>query len=189
MSVLKVNNIQNIATDGIIVDGVVQPAALPSGSVLQVVSTTLTANFSAAIGPGGNAAITGLSATITPSSTSSKILCFSQVTMSNSRGELQSVGIFFRRGGTAIGVGDASGSRSRGSSAFKINTGDGDSVNSIGFNFLDSPSSTSALTYDIALLANEDGTYTYNVNRTRNNTNDARGVQGASTITLMEIAG
>ena len=158
-------------------------------AILQVVSTTLTTNFSVSIGSGGTAPVTGLSATITPTSTSSKIFCLAQVTMSNSRGDLQSVGMFFRRGGTAIGIGDASGSRTRGSSAFKITTGDGDSVNSIGFNFLDSPSSTSALTYDVALLSNDDIANTYFVNRSRLNTNDARGVQAASTITLMEVAG
>jgi len=55
------------------------------GKVLQVVSTTLTNNFTVTTGT-SQVEITGLTATITPSSTSNKILLMYKLVFSNSNG-------------------------------------------------------------------------------------------------------
>ncbi len=78
---------------------------LPTGSILQVLSTTKTDTFTTTTS-GTFVDITGLSVTITPRSTSSKILIIADTQMSGNE-------LFFIqlvRGSTAIKVGDSDGS-------------------------------------------------------------------------------
>ena len=109
--------------------------ALPSGSVLQVVqgSTTTTVEHSTTY------ADTGLTASITPSSTSNKILVMVNQALLLVGQNGGSVKLF--RDSTAIYTPPQA-------YAFHISTG-GDAYlrNYHSFNYLDSPSSTSALTY------------------------------------------
>jgi hypothetical protein len=91
------------------------------------------------------------------------------------------------RGVTAIGVGDASSSRPQAS--FRIFTqADSNHGRSASFSFLDSPASTSSLTYAIQ-GATQDGQVAY-INRTANDSDGTNAYQSrcATTITLMEIA-
>jgi hypothetical protein len=61
-------------------------------------------------------------------------------------------------------------------------------MNSSAFEFLDSPSSTSALTYKIQLASNVSG-QTSSVNRWHNDLDSNTRIRGVSTITVMEVAG
>lgn len=168
-------------------------AALGPSRVLQVVSTTKTDTFAATIASGGNAAITGLTATITPSSTSSKVLILAQV--SGQRDQTGGSGVLDlslapTRGGTIIAgaTGDAAGSRGR---LHAQNRGGATgTANSVPVVYLDSPSSTSALTYGINVFcAISGGSATININRSDADTDVAYVFRSASTITVMEVAG
>ena len=161
-------------------------ANMPAGSSLQVVSTTKTDTFSTTAGGASPTDITGLSVSITPSSTSNKVLVMFSVSIGASA--LSTTGIRLMRGSTAISIGDAAGDRPR-----MTANGAGMSANNwnamtVATSFLDSPSSTSAVTYKLQMVGN--GVATNYVNRTgrdANTTNDD--YRSSSHITVMEIAG
>ena len=127
--------------------------------------------------------VTGLSVSITPSSTSSKILVYSNVLCVGTQG---AAGAWTRivRDSTAIGVGDAAGSRIR-AAAFGY-APDGGDTRQHATMFLDSPSTTSAITYKTQFSAN--ATHTAYINRTQNENDSTAYARGISTITVMEIA-
>jgi len=188
LSELRVNNVSGVGGDAVIASGVLDRGSLPAGSVLQVVSTTKTDTFSASTGSGASVAISGLTATITPTSTSSKIMIWVNVFGDQNA---SSVAILPTRGGSAItgAVGDAAGSRGR---IFSGN-GDSNSFNQLGMDaailFLDSPASTSAVTYGVNFFNTSGATQTLYVNRTLGDGDSVFVPRGASTIALMEVAG
>lgn len=159
-------------------------ASLPAlGKVLQVVSVTKTDAF---VGSTLTAwtDITGMSVSITPSSSTSKILV--QVFMNGgSYDGIEKASWRLMRNSTAIDVGDAASNRPRA-------TGDQGAPNQYwtaytGAAYLDSPATTSALTYKCQYLASDSAQFW--VNRTaadRDGTYlDSR---TASTILVMEIS-
>jgi hypothetical protein len=153
-----------------------------AGSVLQVVSTTKTDTFSTS--STSYTDVTGLSVSITPSSTSSKIMVFATV----NSGRLGGLPTFqLVRVSTAIGVGDAAGSRTRASMS---NYPGGDSIGvqltTVAVEFLDSPSTTSATTYKIQARTESSTLY---VNRSGTDTDSATYPRVVSSITVMEVAG
>lgn len=162
-------------------------AAVAGGKILQVVSTTKTDTFTAATDNDGTpnaqwASVTGLTADITPTATSSKILVLVQL----SAGYLMSYRI--TRGGTPIGVGDSAGSRQQATGG-----GGQDStyyLDSVAGMHLDSPASTSTLTYgvDVANLSTVANTVTLYVNRVQNDFDDASKARAVSSITLFEVS-
>lgn len=154
-----------------------------AGNVLQVVSTEKTDQFTTTSTSFTD--VTGMSATITPSSTSSKILViFSVGLVGNSTGG-QFVYLQLVRDTTAISIGDTAGSRIRVSAG---NGGDQSYDNSsLTITNLDSPSTTSAVTYKIQMRTQSSGTAKFN-SRGDDSDTTAQGRTSAS-ITLMEIAG
>ena len=163
------------------------PAARLSGTgkVGQVVSTTLTTTFS--ISASDFTDITGLSLSITPVATSSKVWISTYLSWAENDGNFKGWARFVRDS-TAIGIGTGSmGSRIPSSfplgASFNLGTGDQMSVSS-GL-FLDSPSTTSATTYKIQGYGT--GGYSLFINRTGDDDDDANTGRFASTITAMEI--
>jgi hypothetical protein len=159
--------------------------------ILQVVSTTKTDTFTASIASGGEASITGLSATITPTSTSSEILVmFSAVgTRASATPDSAILNLRLKRGATEIGSGTAAGNRST-LIAGGLTGGSGNVVtSSVSGQFLDSPSTTSATTYQL-FAVNTDGssTYTTAVNRTTLDSDVVDCPRFSSTITVMEVS-
>jgi hypothetical protein len=148
--------------------------------VLQVVSTTLTTTFSASVAQSGEVEVTGLSATITPSSTSSKILVFANV----NKGTYGNFAL--KRDTTLIAVGDAAGSRVQSSGGI-VGTSGVWGTNQ-GIHTLDSPATTSAVTYKVFLRQQLLGTATLYCNRSDDDTNAANVARYASAITVMEIS-
>ena len=152
------------------------------GKVLQVVSTTKTDTFSATNGTTWSD-VTGLSAAITPSATSSKILVQWNVWLGTSTAE-NNCYIRVLRDSTAISIGDTAGSRNR-------TSGGGMTYYTYQWilasgNYLDSPSTTSATTFKIQIASQ--GSITKYVNRSGSNSNVNYTVgRTASTITVMEI--
>lgn len=149
-----------------------------TGAVLQVVSTTKADIFTTTSTT--TVSITGLSATITPSSTTSKILVFYNI----SAGNATSAANYFalHRGATQLASGTG------GSSANTTFINDLQAAVStfgtfiINGSYLDSPSTTSATTYEVKVAT---ATGTLCINRRGNDA--AWGM--SSTITVMEIAG
>ena len=142
-------------------------AGLPSGSVLQVVQAENSTQVSTAT---STYVSTGLTATITPSATSSKILVCAQVNGVYKDGNNQAgVGIRLKRGSSEIKV---LAIRAAGDSTTI------ESIGTVGADIFDSPNTTSATTYSIDMKA------TGNVARAYV---QVYGV--TSSITLMEIAG
>ena len=154
-----------------------------TGGVLQVVQTVKTDTFTTT--SSSFVDITGMSVTITPSSTSSKILVTGMLNGSQDVGANRTY-VKLLRGSTAICIGDAAGSRIRGLGGFSSN--DSTLASSpLSFSFLDSPATTSATTYKLQ-IASTAGSGTCFVNRTDTDLDDGQ-IRMASTITVMEIAG
>lgn len=149
--------------------------------ILQVVQTVKTDTFSTASTTYVD--ITGLSVSITPSSTSSKVLVFMD-TKTNSAAGSATYAMQLVRGSTGIYIGDAAGSRFRATYGTAANVGDLIMQNcSV---FLDSPATTSATTYKVQLRTNTASTIY--LNRTGNDPDSGNGIRTASSITVMEIS-
>jgi hypothetical protein len=166
--------------------GTLPKARLPAGTVLQVVSNTKTDTFTTSSTT--DVAITGLFATITPTSASSKILVL--VNIGSSGATTSDYGVFFSlyRSASVItgAVGDAASSRKVCSFASR-NSSDG-RYQSSSIMHQDSPASTSSLTY-ACYVSMESGGGTACINRSANDTNAANFPRTISSITVMEIAG
>jgi len=157
------------------------------GKVLQVIQTHVTATSSQNLSANTSTNLTNLNATITPSSTGSKILI-----SVNWAGEMNGTNyntLFgIHRGSTAVGNAPSAGSRNFGIAPIiqGYYTGDSDSTpESAVYQYLDSPSSTSAITYH-ATIRRADNGEVYS-NRTVGDANTADNERLTSSITLMEI--
>ena len=155
------------------------PTAATAGAVLQVVSTTKTTVFT--MSSATFATVTGLTATITPSSTASKILVMATIQgVGTDQANAGDTGYQIVRDTTAIAVNtDASGQKFTGQLS-RRNTGSTAASVFSATNFLDSPATTSAITYAIQVRNNSAGTVY--VNR------DADGTGSVSSITLFEVS-
>jgi hypothetical protein len=151
----------------------------PAGSILQVVSTTKTDAYSNAAQNAWND-VTGLSVSITPSSSSNKILVTGQLSYAASSN------LYFRivRGSTAIAVGDTAGSRISCTGASGYNFADGNVGENATFEYLDSPSTTSSTTYKIQVYGFNITQY---VNRVVTDTDSTISPRNVSTITVTEV--
>jgi hypothetical protein len=178
MSQLRVNTVTDVSGTG---------STYAPGHVVQVVSVTKTDTFSASLAGGASALITGLTATITPSSVNSKILVTAYVT-----GTMQGRNSFFAgldAGGSLISIGDADGSRTRvGGAQYVFVSTDTDHGGNISLTNLHSPTTTSPVTYGVRLINSSPSTVTAFANRAIGDSNTASFFRSASTITLMEIA-
>ena len=159
----------------------------PYGAVLQVVQSVKTDAFASAVGAKW-VDISGLSATITPKFSNSKILIMVDLKMAGTQ-DSSVVRSKLLRGSTDIYVGDASGTRPQALSQFYISSGGAPYYMAQGGGtYLDSPQTTSAITYKIQIGGDTDTRVVY-VNRTNGDRDYGYGdSRGASSITLMEIA-
>jgi len=159
-------------------------ASLGAGSILQVVSAAKTDTFTTSSAT--YTTVTGLSVSITPRATSSKILIIADIAYSLS--STDGYGHFkVTRGGTDIFIGDSAGSRVR--NVFGGATGATMSGVLIASNvtFLDTPNTTSSTTYQVEVRQAAAGSVF--VNRSGSDTDSAFIGRGASSITVLEVAG
>ncbi len=172
-----------IADDAITADKL---ASGVGGKVLQVVSTTKVDTYSASVATEAfTSAVTGLTVAITPSASSSKILVF--VNMIVGAHGTHGIRMKLFRDTTQIDLGTAASNRPGLSKGIIQNSG-GEGYNSpMDTNFLDSPSSTSELTYSVQIGHTSSGTKTLYVNRSYDDSDDASYGRTSSTITVMEI--
>ena len=166
--------------------GTITSGTFPTGMVLQTLSTAKTDTTSRSGAHSDWADISGMSVAITPSATSSKILVLCSLQFGHSNNDT-ALAVKLVRGSTDIFIGDASGSRTRATGQPARIRSEYD-MHSMVINFLDSPSSTSATTYKLQWHSPYDGNTMY-LNRSGNDGDSSDRVRGASSITVMEIAG
>ena len=156
---------------------------LPSGSaggIIQLKSVTHTEFESQALTGSGNFFdIPGMSVTITPTRADSKIFVMTTVAVACNTAEKNNF-IQLRRDSTDIAKGTEGGSVN---ASFYHKTRDNFSPANINIQHLDSPTTTSAVTYKVR-WSGENST-TYYLNRNASNTNEGM----VSTITVMEVSG
>ena len=158
--------------------------SMPTGSILQVVQSVKTDTFSTS--STSFVDITGMSATITPTSATSKIMvCVNLKWTIYGHGS-----IYLLRNGTKIYFGDAYGIQTQaslhayGSSSY----GSDYDLAAGGIEYLDNPATTSPVTYKLQAGVPHSASYTIAINYCRPNENGAYNARLASTITLYEIA-
>ena len=156
-----------------------------TGKILQVKQAVKTDTASS--NSDSYADISGLSVSITPASSSNKILVSCNIHVSGHTDSFQAFKVL--RDSTAIGLGTAgTGNQTNASFATMcVNQGSAEYGLRIGsFEFLDSPSSTSALTYKIQ-WASTYQSYTSYINRPHDTVNDDYSIFASSSITVREV--
>lgn len=176
------STVQNTAYNSSTVIGYSQ---LPTGSVLQVVSAikTDTASFTSST----FSDVTGLSVSITPKFSTSKILVIANVNCSW-RTTNAKIGGRLMRNSTPIAVGDAASSRTQVTGVAYWNI-DADTTVPLSMTYLDSPSTTSATTYKWQANNMDNSGLAVYINRSTTDTDAFYFGRTPSSITVMEIAG
>ena len=178
MGTLKVDNLQKEDGTAIITDGVVGSSVSGAGIVLQQVTAAVAkATFTSAI-PDDDTTPTVSEGTeiysqaITPSSTSSKILITGSIEGSSSAANGWGITVF--RGSTCI------------LTVHQTNAMGGGQPNQCNINVLDSPSSTSAVTYSIraGCMAGSSAIYVQ-----RRSSEKYNNTMALNSVTLQEIKG
>ena len=134
--------------------------------------------------------VTGLTATITPSSDTAKVLIVAQVVLSTSIGNGDSAHLRLAGGNTSTYVGDADAPRTRAVSGLNNFTtapsyGRQWSAEAETLVFLDEPADDTPVTYSVEMLV---GAGTGFVNRSGWDGASTAATRGASSITLIEVA-
>ena len=165
MSTLRVDSIRGQTADG------------TNRYVVQVVSETITAQLNGSVGSAGTYIDTGITATITPTSTSNTILVSFTIGATGSNSTSDAV---FRlvRGSTNI----AQGSSGTYTGTVAVRTLNAEISSTPSITHLDSPATTSATTYKVQGTLTGSGTLAIN----RRQADTAFGT--VSSMTLMEIA-
>ena len=153
------------------------------GGIIQVVSTTKTDAFVTT--STSFVDITGLSVSITPKFSTSKILV-TYHTNAAMEDDGYRGGLRLMRDSTAIFVGDANGNRIQLSNHLVEATGTQQQFSYSG-QTLDSPATTSAVTYKVQAISLDSGRQ-ININRSYGDGNDALNGRTASSITVMEVS-
>ncbi len=152
------------------------------GKVLQVVSTHKTDDFTTS-STASFVDVTGLSASITPSSASNKILIMYSITTCN---DTSSQGTHIRLMRDSTEIAPARVDANYTSSLFTHARTDNNLSTQTSFEFLDSPSTTSSTTYKVQIKAQAN---TATVNRSGSDaSSQAYSHKSSSSITVMEIA-
>lgn len=166
---------------GDITSGTLDYSRFPSGTIVQVQSTTVTAAAAYSIGAFSLQDV-GVNVTITPKSASNKIFIIANV--SSAGVSFARPAIVLARNTTRIAVGNAAGSRNQISgSGAQGETAPGTQT----VNFLDSPATTSAITYRAYIVNLHSATQQYNFNYDVTNSDNGSHGRTASTITVMEV--
>jgi len=147
------------------------------GQVLQAVKTDTFSTTSTSFTD-----VTGVTKAITPAATSSKILVNITIHGVNTAGNFGWARIM--RGSTAVGIGESAGSRVPCTVGNFAEGPNNNTMMSMSASFLDSPSTSSAVTYKVQVIASGNTLY---VNRSRGDGDNETGGRPITQITLMEV--
>jgi len=179
MSTLRVNEVQD-STGKIILRN--------SGGILQVIQTYVDTPTSQSISAQTYTDISGISASITPSSTSSKILVHAR--WFGETAVVENSGFGLRRNGTIIGAPVTPGLRAAVMTTASINYGvaadNSSTPESAQLWYLDSPNSTSSVTY--TMWYSNNSAVTLFSGRTITDTNTFNFERGTCAMILMEVS-
>ena len=163
---------------------------LPSGSaggIIQVKSTTMTTAATYSISGMTWTEVTPLTTTITPTRSDSKILVMLTMGGMSSNGDNQRWGLALRRNSQNIGVNSDGANHTRASWAYTGRNLGNALESHPAINHLDSPATTSAVSYKVMITT--EGSYTLYVNRSSGDSSSSSVFRTASSLTLMEISG
>lgn len=166
-------------------DGTVLTTTNPkTGNIIQVKQTVKTDTTSTS----GTSFIDVITCSITPVSSSNKIICIYKIGMSTNNAGLSGSARLVRDS-TAIYVGDSAGSRTQASSHFVADSDGIGHVKIFDLNgtFMDSPSTTSAITYRLQYKSDYNG-YSVYVGRSLQDTDAAYRARIPTSLLLMEVA-
>ena len=176
-----------IVDTDMIAAGAVTAPKKGAGSILQVVQEYRTSTFSETLAV-GNFSSAVMTASITPASTNNKILvlCTVHIATGSSTNGSQAL---IKRAGTAIGLGDDTGdNRVRCTGAGMGSAAVNRIQSNVQMTVLDSPSSTSAVSYTAHIKPGFNGTQIVYLNRENSDSNTGGVGRSASSLTLIEIA-
>ncbi len=178
---LTIDTSQNATFAGTLTaTGKLVASSMPTGSVLQVLQTVKTDGFSTT----STSYTTFMTVSITPSSSSSKIF-ITFGTNGGTNGDVVHGYLAIFRNSTQIFQADTAGSRRSATSV--INTA-GQQQLYYGGTYLDSPATTSAISYTIQVLSSNAAAIYLNRSARDNNSLEYDG-RSVSSITVMEIKG
>ena len=161
---------------------------LPSGSaggIIQVKSVTKTDAYQK---PSGTSFVDvpGLSVSITPTRSDSKILVMYDLSWSTSTGHIS---CRLMRDSTAIKVGDASSNRTQATGQWHHSGSDQYDTAQVAGTHMDSPATASAVTYKMQVGTPYSTSYDLRVNYQGDDTDASWVGRTASSITVMEVSG
>ena len=154
------------------------------GGIIQVQSTTKTDTFQKASGTSFQD-VTGLSVSITPKFSTSKILILYDMSWSSSSGHCS---CRLMRDSTPIKIGDGNGSRTQCTGQMHQNSGDQYDMVQVSGTHMDSPATTSSVTYKMQVGTPYGSAYDLRVNYQGDDSNESWVGRTASTITVMEVS-
>ena len=190
--------VTGISTGGISDTKAIATAAQPTGAILQVVQKAVTSAYAASIGS-TETVPTGMFATITTTSNSSKVLVFVNMTLLIDTSYNGSQWKLRRNSGTNdvtvsgssnIFVGDAASNRDQATMGLQGVTKDSNHLNgySVGTQFLDTPGNAGAYTYFVAFRDTVSSDNFFYLNRGFNDSDNQDQPRGTSSMTLIEVA-
>lgn len=171
-------------------DGSSQAAAglAGAGKVLQVSTQWKNSSWSASSDNSFHE-VSGLNATLTPSSSSNKILMIVSLGVIGTNNNTAGCRVERYASGNGVWIGNGAGSGNRPQFVFGSHQRGSYHQSGVSWHILDSPGTTSAVTYKIYAGCHGGGTVT--VNKTNGDQNDANLESGrrSSSITLLEVSG
>ena len=167
-------------------DGLVSGTGI-GGGIIQVKSVTKTDAWNMPANNTSFHTVTGLSVTITPTRADSKILVMYDMNWAAIDGHCS---CRLMRDTTPIKVGDASGNKVQITGQIHYTSGDQYDLENVSGTHMDSPATTSAVTYSMQVGTPYSASYEVYVNyHAEDGQNLAWQGRGASSITVMEVSG
>jgi hypothetical protein len=167
-------------------DGTIATTAT-AGKILQVVQTVKTDNFTSTAYAYTD--VTGMSVSITPASASNKILINFELQVGGTANNYASFRLL--RDSTHIGVPTGSGVLGGGARVGTLGSLSHENsyqLENTGTSFLDSPNTTSAITYKLQVSSYSNRYMSINVPTSSSTASNSYTATGISTITVMEVA-
>ena len=165
-------------------DGTILTSNSSVGKILQVIQTVKTDQFTSTAYAFTD--VTGMSVSITPASASNKILVNFELQVGGSGNNYASFRLL--RDSTHIGVSTATDTNWRVGTLGSLSHENSYQLENTGTSFLDSPNTTSAITYKLQVSGYSNRNISINVPTSTSTASNSYTATGISTITVMEVA-